>query len=184
MGVDRFPMRLDIASAAGVVAAVHADQEDLVQIAAEFARGYGMDCGILCFGGESTEAFKTAVPMMKISLDTHGMGRIVIVGGAHISHGFAAALGNLDVRSSARTGPGYHDEAREHGRDYPPLFMPWTTRRNLEEVLHLIAEERLLVDPLITHRVPLRQAPEACEQLIQHPEHTLGVVLLPEKDPR
>ena len=184
MGVDRFPLRLDIAKATGIEAAVHADKEDPVQIAAEFTRGYGMDCGILCFGGEATEAFKNMVQMMKISPDTHRMGRIVIVGGAHISHGFAAALGNLDVRSSARTGPGYHDEAWEHGQDYPPIFMPWTTRRNLEEVLRLIAEERLLVDPLITHRVPLQQAPEACEQLIQHPDRALGVVLLPEKGDR
>lgn len=181
MGVDRFPLRLDIARAAGIEAAVHADEEDLLRRTATFTRDYGMDCGVLCFGGEATEAFKTMVQTMKISPDTHRMGRIVIVGGAHISHGFAAALGNLDVRSSARTGPGYHDEIWERGRDYPPVFMPWTTQRNLEEVLRLIAEERLLVDPLITHRVPLQQAPEACEQLIQHPERTLGVVLLPEK---
>ncbi|MDP6779653.1 MAG: alcohol dehydrogenase, partial [Candidatus Latescibacteria bacterium] len=96
-----------------------------------------------------------------------------------IDHTFAAALGNLDVRSAARTGPGYHDDAWEHGADYPPVFVEWSTKRNLEECLVFMASGDVQVEPLITHRVPLAQAPEACEDLIQRPGEALGVVLIP-----
>jgi len=177
MGVDRLPLRAKIAQEAGTDIAVNADEDDPVEIAKEFTRGYGMDCGIICFGGDGTEAFRQIVGMMKTAPDTHKMGRIVIVGGAHISHGFAAALGNIDVRSAARTGPGYHDVEYEHGRDYPPVFVEWNTKRNLEEVLRLMALGRLNVKSIITDEFPLDEAPEACEKLIQTPNEALGVIL-------
>jgi threonine dehydrogenase-like Zn-dependent dehydrogenase len=119
--------------------------------------------------------------MMKMTPDTHQMGCIVIVGGCMINARYAATTGNLDVRSSARTGPGYHDEAWERGRDYPPVFVEWNTRRNVELCLRLISEGQLNVKALTTHRVPLSKAPEACEELIQRPDRALGVVILPKK---
>ena len=179
MALDRLPMRLKRALEAGVHRAVNTAEKDAVAEAAAFTRGYGMDAAVVAFGGEGTEAFKMLVQMMKQTPDTHRMGRVVIVGGARIEHGFAAALGNLDVRSAARTGPGYHDEAWEHGRDYPPVFVPWTTRRNLEECLRFVEDDGLRIEPLITHRVPIDGAPEACERLIQSPNEALGVVIIP-----
>jgi len=67
-------------------------------------------------------------------------------------------------------GPGYHDPEYEKGKDYPAVFAPWTTQRNLEEMLRAIAEKRTAVEELITHTFPLTQAPEACELLISQPE--------------
>ncbi len=179
LALDRLPMRLSVAEKTGVSRSVNVGEEDPVEASRDFTRGYGMDAGIVAFGGDGTGAFKTLVAMMKRAPDTHQMGRITIVGGAKIEHVFASGLGNLDVRSAARTGPGYHDEAWEHGRDYPPVFMQWTTGRNLEECLEFMASGGLLVEPLITHRVDLSDAPEACEDLIQRPNKALGVVLLP-----
>ena len=179
MGLDRFPLRLQIAKETGADIVVNAESEDPVEIAKEFTRGYGMDAAVMCFGGDGTEAFRQIARMMKISPDTHIMGRVVIVGGASISHTFAAGLGNLDVRSSARPGPGYHDVEYERGADYPPVFVQWTTRRNLEETLRFAVEGKLKLKPLISHEYPLDQAPEACEKIIQTPQQTLGVVLKP-----
>ncbi|MDE2998723.1 MAG: zinc-binding dehydrogenase [Gemmatimonadota bacterium] len=179
LALDRLPMRLSVAEKTGVSRSVNVSEEDPVAASGEFTRGYGLDAGIMAFGGDGTEAFKTLVAMMKRAPDTHQMGRITIVGGAKIEHVFASGLGNLDVRSAARTGPGYHDEAWEHGREYPPVFMQWTTGRNLEECLEFMASGGMLVEPLITHRVGLSDAPEACEDLIQRPNDALGVVLLP-----
>lgn len=179
LALDRLPMRLSVAEKTGVSRSVNVGEEDPVEASRDFTRGYGMDAGIVAFGGDGTGAFKTLVAMMKRAPDTHQMGRITIVGGAKIEHVFASGLGNLDVRSAARTGPGYHDEAWEHGRDYPPVFMQWTTGRNLEECLEFMASGGLLVEPLITHRVGLSDAPDACEDLIQRPNNALGVVLLP-----
>ncbi len=179
MAVDRLPMRLEKASANGADCVVNVDEQDPVEVAKEFTRGYGMDCGIICFGGDGSAAFEQIYQMLKRAPDTHHMGRITIVGGAHIAHGFAASLGNVDVLSAARTGPGYHDESYERGVDYPPVFVEWSTQRNLEEVLRFIEEGKLDVRSLITHEYPLEQAGEGCDKLILTPEQTLGVVFRP-----
>ena len=179
MGLDQLPMRLDVAEACGLHCGVNIAEDDPVAVSRAFTRGYAIDGGVIAFGGDGTPAFVTLTKMMKKAPDTHLMGRIVIVGGARIDHGFAAALGNLDVRSAARTGPGYHDEDWEHGADYPPVFMQWTTRRNMEECLRFMGSGHMQVSPLITHRVALEDAPEACEALIQNPNAALGVVFLP-----
>ena len=176
MGVDRLPLRVGIAEKAGILRAINASETDPVPIANEFTNGYGMDCGIIAFGGDATSAFQQIRAMLKTAPDTHKFGRIVIVGGANITHGFAAGLGNVDVISAARTGPGYHDEDYEHGADYPPVFVPWPTQRNLELSLRLISEGKVQVRPVITDMIPIDQAPEGCEKLIQTPNEALGVV--------
>jgi len=179
MGVDRFPLRVEIARKVGIEQAVNAAEEDPVSRAGEFSGGYGMDFGIIAFGGEGTQAFEQIYRSLKQTPDTHRMGRIVIVGGAHISHGFAASLGNVDVRSAARTGPGYHDEGYEYGQDYPRVFVEWTTQRNLAECLRAIAEGRLRVKSLITHEFPLEEIGQAVDLLVEEPQKALGVVLKP-----
>lgn len=176
MGIDRFPRRVEMAQEAGVDLPIQLTDTDPVPIAEELTGGYGMDCGIIAFGGDGTEAFRQIRGMLKTAPDTHKMGRIVIVGGATITHGYAAGLGNVDVISAARTGPGYHDEAYEHGADYPPVFVHWPTQRNLELVLRFMSEGKLKVKPLITDTVPIDQAADACEKLIQTPGEALGVV--------
>ena len=176
IGLDQLPLRIGIAQNAGVHRAINVSETDPVPIAEEFTNGYGMDCGIIAFGGDATSAFQQIRAMLKTAPDTHKVGRIVIVGGASITHGFAAGLGNVDVISAARTGPGYHDEDYEHGADYPPVFVPWPTQRNLELSLRLMSEGKIQVNPLITDVVPIDQASEACERLIQTPNEALGVV--------
>ena len=115
-GVDRFPLRQDIARRIGLEGIVDAMDQDPVEQAELFTTGYGMDFGLIAFGGEASEAFETIYQSLKQAPDTHRMGRIVLVGGARVTHGFGSALGNVDVRSAARTGPGYHDEAYEQGQ--------------------------------------------------------------------
>ncbi len=178
MALDRFPLRLELVKETGADVVVNFETQDLVEIAAEFTRGYGIDCAAICFGGDANAALKQIKRIMKVSPDTHMMGRIVCVAGS-ITHNFGASLGNLDLRSSARPGPGYHDEEWERGRDYPPVFVRWTTKRNVEEVLRLAAEGKLKIKPMITHEYQLENAPEACEKIIQTPEETVAVVLKP-----
>jgi threonine dehydrogenase-like Zn-dependent dehydrogenase len=180
-GLDQLPMRLEVAEACGADLCTDPTTEGGESEVRAFTRDRGLDGAVMAFGGDGTEAFKALVKMMKRAPDTHAMGRVVIVGGASVEHSFGAGLGNLDIRSAARTGPGYHDEAWEHGEDYPPVFVQWSTKRNMEECLNFINRGDILVDPLITHRVSLDDAPEACEALIQTPNDALGVVFLPQE---
>jgi NADPH2:quinone reductase len=179
MAVDHMPLRLEKALGAGIECVVNAAQSDPVQAAADFTAGYGMDFGIIAFGGEASGAFEQIYKSLKKTPDTHHMGRITIVGGAHISHGFAAGLGNVDVRSSARTGPGYHDEAYEHGSPYPPVFVEWPTQRNMNECLRAMASGALRVEELFTHEFALDDIGTAVDTLVETPGEALGVVLKP-----
>jgi NADPH2:quinone reductase len=179
MGVDRFPLRLERAHKAGLEVGVNAGEEDPVERAGEFTRGFGMDFAILAFGGEGSAAFEQVYQSLKKTPDGHHMGRITIVGGAQISHRFAAGLGNVDVRSAARTGPGYHDEAYAHGASYPRVFVEWTTQRNMEECLRAMASGQLQVGPLISHEFELGRIGEAVDLLVEEPQNALGVILKP-----
>jgi threonine dehydrogenase-like Zn-dependent dehydrogenase len=179
VGLDKFSKRLEIAAATGADAVVNVAEGAPVPRVVEFCRGHGLDAAIVAFGGEGTEACKQLYQMMKPAPDTHRWGRIVAVGGATVTLNLAAGFGNVDIRSSARPGPGYHDEAWEHGADYPPVFVKWTTQRNLEECLRAMAEGALRCRPLITDIFPLDQAPAACEKLVSSPAEALGVILKP-----
>ena len=179
MGVDRFSLRLEKVCQTGVEAAVNAIQEDPEELARTFSQDYGMDFGIIAFGGEATAAFEQVYRSLKKTPDTHHMGRIIIVGGAKVTHSFGSSLGNVDVRSAARTGPGYHDEDYEHGRTYPQVFVDWPTQRNLAECLRAMADKRLQVKPLITHEFALEQIGQAVDLLVEEPQNALGVILKP-----
>jgi hypothetical protein len=107
------------------------------------------------------------------------MGRITVVGGAQISHGFGAGLGNVDIRSAARTGPGYHDKNYEHGSNYPRVFVEWDTRRNLSECLSSIRSGKLKVSHLYTHEFSLEEFDRAVDVLVENPGEALGVIIKP-----
>ncbi len=169
--------RIAAARRCGVLHGVNFMQADAPALTREFAAPYGLDFGVMAFGGDASKAFESLYQCMKLSADGHRMGRVVLVGGCTLTVRGGAGLGNLDVRSSARTGPGYHDQAYELGGDYPAAFVQFTTQRNLREITTLLSEKRLLVEPLITHRLPLEQVGQAVDMLIDHPDRTLGVVL-------
>ena len=179
LGLDRLPMRLDVAMDGGADAVFNVADGDPVPFAADFCRGHGLDAGIIAFGGDATDAIQQLYQMMKPAPDTHRWGRIAVVGGATVTVALAAGFGNVDIRSSARPGHGYHDDAWEHGDEYPAVLCKWTTQRNLEEGLRAIAEGGLNVQPLITDIVPLADAPAACEKLVTSPGEALGVILKP-----
>lgn len=177
--MDRLASRRELAQRGGAELVVE-PSEGAVEHVRQFTRGYGLDCALIAFGGDATSTVELVSRMMKLSPDGHRMGRLAIVGGASFqARGWPVAVGNMDVRACSRPGPGYHDEAWEHGRDYPPVFVEWTTRRNMEEVLRLAAAGRLSLGMLITHRLPLDQFATGAEALLSAPESTLGVILNP-----
>ena len=68
----------------------------------------------------------------------------------------------LDFRISRSYGPGRYDAAYEQkGRDYPIGHVRWTETRNLEAFLRFVADGKLNISSLITHRFPMEQATRA-----------------------
>ena len=177
MAWEALDFRIETARRCGIRNAVNFTKADASKLAQEFADPYGLDFAVIAFGGDATKAFEAIYPCMKLSADGHRMGRVVLVGGCTFAVYGGSRMGNLDVLSSSRTGPGYRDPAYELGRDYPAAFVQFTTQRNLREITELMTEKRLLVEPLITHRVPLAQVGQAVDMLIDKPNETLGVIL-------
>ena len=178
-GMDKYPMRLKKALEGGAETIVDADIEDLVTTTSNWSQDYGLDFGIISFGGDANDAFEKVYQSMKKTPDGHHMGRIIVVGGAQISHGFGAGLGNVDIRSAARTGPGYHDESYEEGNNYPRVFVEWDTKRNMAECLRAIQSGKLLISHLYTHKFKLDDFDQAVDVLVDAPDEALGVVVTP-----
>src|SRR5439155_2154263 len=85
----------------------------------------------------------------------------------------------LEFRVSRSYGPGRYDTAYEQkGRDYPIGYVRWTETRNMEAFLQLLAERKVEVKSLITHRFPIERAEESYE-IIQgrSTEDFLGLVI-------
>lgn len=72
----------------------------------------------------------------------------------------------LDFRVSRSYGPGRYDVAYEQkGRDYPIGHVRWTETRNMEAFLRLLADGKLNVQPLITHRYPIDRVKSAYDMI-------------------
>ncbi len=85
----------------------------------------------------------------------------------------------LDFRISRSYGPGRYDAAYEQqGRDYPIGYVRWTETRNMDAFLDLLAQGKLDLKPLITHRFPIERAKAAYELITgKTGEPSLGVLI-------
>jgi len=85
----------------------------------------------------------------------------------------------LDFRISRSYGPGRYDSSYEQkGRDYPIGYVRWTETRNMQAFLQLLAEKKVRVGPLITHRFPIDKAHNAYELIAgKSGDPFLGVVI-------
>jgi predicted dehydrogenase len=90
-------------------------------------------------------------------------GRIVLVGvvGLELSRADFYEK-ELSFQVSCSYGPGRYDAAYEEGgQDYPVGFVRWTEQRNFEAIMDMLADRRIDVHALISHRFPLDRAEEA-----------------------
>jgi len=118
------------------------------------------------------------VPLHQAALMCRKRGRIVLVGvtGLELSRDDFYKK-ELSFQVSCSYGPGRYDPAYEQGgHDYPYAHVRWTAQRNFEAVLDMMADGRLKVEPLITHRFPFDRALDAY-RLLESDEFHLGILL-------
>jgi len=168
--------RLEVARRCGLGSLMNSKEFDAVEASKALFAPYGAELAVFAFGGQASKAYEAVSKCMCVSADGHMTGRAVLVGGCEISLAGGAANGNIDIRVSSRTGPGYHDSVYEHGRLYPACFVQFDTLRNLREIVSLIGAGRLHVDPLLSHRIPMASPDEAADLLLDRPDKALGVV--------
>jgi predicted dehydrogenase/threonine dehydrogenase-like Zn-dependent dehydrogenase len=125
-----------------------------------------------------TAASSSAAPVELAVEAAADRARIVVVGDVRTDFPRAACYAKeLSIVYARSYGPGRYDPAyEEQGVDYPRAYVPWTLGRNLEAFLDLLARRQVQIAPLITHRLPIEEAPRAYE-IVTGSETSLGVVL-------
>ena len=85
----------------------------------------------------------------------------------------------LTFKVSRSYGPGRYDtNYEEKGRDYPIGYVRWTENRNMQAFVQLLAEGKVNVKPLITHRFPIEEAIKAYDLITgKTKEPYLGILL-------
>jgi predicted dehydrogenase/threonine dehydrogenase-like Zn-dependent dehydrogenase len=173
LGIDVNAGRCELAQQLGADHATTPDDTSLEALARRFSPA-GLDAMIL------TAATKSSDPIALAGKLARDRARIVVVGAVGMDLPRSPFYEKeLDLRLSRSYGPGRYDpQYEEKGIDYPIGYVRWTEGRNLASFLDLIAEHKVDVRPLITHRFPLSEA-ERAYALIEGkiPEPYLGVLL-------
>ncbi len=170
LGFDPNPARAKLAEALGAHRAV---SEELETAAERFSEREGMDAVIVAASTPGAGPLEQAGEISRLR------GRVVVVGlvGMQIPRSVYYQK-ELDVRMSMSYGPGRYDpDYEERGFDYPPGHVRWTEQRNLEAFLDLLADGRIDVAALTTHRFPIDSALDAYSLISEGRDPYLGVLL-------
>jgi predicted dehydrogenase/threonine dehydrogenase-like Zn-dependent dehydrogenase len=170
-GVDLDETRVKLASQMGATAVL---RPQAVEAAQAFSHGLGLDNILICADTSSNDPVELAAEIAR------DRGHVVAIGAVGLTLPrkiyYQKELSFVNSRSY---GPGRYDPAYEEaGQDYPIGYVRWSEGRNLEAFVELLAEGRLDVKPLITHRFPIENAPAAYDLITGKINQTfLGVLL-------
>lgn len=172
LAVDFDAAKLDLARSFGAEICNPGIGEDPIAAGMSFSRGQGVD-GVIV-----TASTKSSDPITQAARMCRKRGRIVLVGVTGLELNRADFYEKeLSFQVSCSYGPGRYDPVYEEGgHDYPLGFVRWTEQRNFEAVLDMLASGAIDVAPLISHRVPLDDAPRAY-QLLSTDKAALGILL-------
>jgi predicted dehydrogenase len=172
IAIDLKQDRVNMAREAGADFGVSGGDSTANQIAA-ITEGRGADVVIICAASKSSGPAHTALEICR------DRGKIVIVGAVGVEFPwYPAYLKEIQVLMSRAYGPGSYDPLYERkGVDYPFPYVRWTENRNMEEFLRLVSRGLVKLDPLITHRFRLEEAPEAYKTIMNPASNSLAVVL-------
>jgi polar amino acid transport system substrate-binding protein len=173
-GLDPDPDRVRLADELGVDFACENRAWEQSPYGALCRRGAGADAVIVTAATRSSEPIELAGELAR------DRGVVVVVGDVRADIPREPYYKKeLQVRYSRSYGPGRYDpEYEERGTDYPYGFVRWTEKRNMEAFLELVAQQKVRVEPLLTHRFSIDEALEAFKLLSgERKERCLGILL-------
>ncbi len=145
--------------------------EDPVQLAMYNSDLNGVDAVIITAATNSNDLIHEAATMCR------KRGRIILVGvvGLNLNREDFYEK-ELIFQVSCSYGPGRYDQNYErNGQDYPIGFVRWTENRNFQSVLHLMKENKIHTDNLITHRYKFNDAEQGYNTLMNNKD-VIGIV--------
>jgi len=172
VGVDIDKEKIERAKKCGADDAV-LRSDDVQNCIDEFTGGNGVDVVIVTAATASNDPFILAPQIAR------DRAKVVLVGVAKIDFPrepyYRKELSFVLARSY---GPGRYDtQYEEGGIDYPIGYIRWTEQRNMEAVLDLMAEKKLDMTPLISHRFKIEDAQKAYDMVLGKTEEKfLGIL--------
>lgn len=172
VGMDPDPVRCELAKRFGCAAAT--DSAEFEPVVAAAGGALGADVVLI------TAATESSAPVELAAKVARSRARVVAVGAVGTTLPRQPYFEKeLEFRISRSYGPGRYDpDYEEKGHDYPADYVRWTENRNLQAFLGLLAQGKVDVLPLISHRFDIGEAARAYD-LISGRTGTpfLGVVL-------
>ena len=171
LGVDFDSKKCELAKSFGAEVVDLSKGEDLISKTNAFSRGRGVDAVIITASTKSNE------PVSQAAKISRKRGRIILVGVVGLELSRADFFEKeLSFQVSCSYGPGRYDPVYEQkGVDYPLGYVRWTEQRNFEAVLDMMAQGKVDVSALITHRFIIDEALAAYSALDDR--SALGILL-------
>jgi predicted dehydrogenase/threonine dehydrogenase-like Zn-dependent dehydrogenase len=148
--------------------------DDAVPEAQSFTRGYGADAVVITAATTSNQPVELAIQCAR------KRGTVVAVGAVGMNIPRSPFYEKeINFRMSCSYGPGRYDpDYEERGQDYPLGFVRWTENRNMEAALDMMAQRKLNVGALTTHRIPVEESLRAYEIITgKVQERYLGILI-------
>lgn len=170
LGVELDPARADLALQVGANKAVN--REQAIEAARSFTQGDGLDAILICADTSDND------PLILAGEIARDRAKVVVVGSVGMEVPRKPYYEKeLELVVSRSYGPGRYDPAyEEKAHDYPIGYVRWTETRNIAAFLTLLAEDKLDVSPLISHRVAIEEGARAYAIIIGDQPY-LGVLL-------
>jgi len=140
----------------------------------DFTGGPGVDAVIIAAATDSTDPINFAGAIARKK------GKVVILGAVPPSFDRDPYWyrKELELKMSCSYGPGRYDlNYEEKGIDYPPAYVRWTEKRNMEAFQQLLADGKIDIDYLTTHEFDLVDAPKAYDMIVNKTEPYLGIII-------
>jgi predicted dehydrogenase len=182
VGVDLDPAKCSLAVRHGAEAASSPEGEQALLNVMRMTAGLGVDAVLVTTSTSSNQPIELAARLVR------DRGRVVCLGNTQIELDWRTWFGKeIDFRFSRAMGAGMYDpDYLTRGHDYPAGYVRWTANRNLQAFLELVAEGKLDIAGLITHRHPFAEGPAVFDRIANgEMASAVGIVLeYPEADAR
>jgi predicted dehydrogenase/threonine dehydrogenase-like Zn-dependent dehydrogenase len=176
LGIEVNPQRVAMAASLGLEAVL---REQAVESALAFTVNRGFDVVIICADTPSNDPVELAAVIARDRANVVATGAVGLTFPRKIYY-----EKELNFVNSRSYGPGRYDTSyEEDGKDYPLGYVRWTEGRNFAAVVDLMANGKLKIAPMITHRFPIEKAAEAYEIITgKKKEPFLGVLITYSQD--
>jgi predicted dehydrogenase len=161
IGIDLDAAKCQLAMQHGAEAACGPDGQEALLAALRVSNGSGVDAVFITTSTKSNQPVEMAAELVR------DRGRVVCLGNTEINLDWRTWFGKeIDFLFSRAMGPGIFDpDYFTRGKDYPIGYVRWSANRNMASFLDLVAQKKIDLSKLISHRFAFSEAQNVFDQI-------------------